>query len=139
MFFVFTWSSDLVGGRFLNHSHLLSVPAAQSRSSASEEVKGRPSLQLMLPHRLANGQMQPYAGRFLPLFIRVKDRHTVNPPQPLTLVFVGEAPLSDGVAGGEALPGDGVVGGDGHGQDPGVGGHAARRRLTAVATDVGAH
>lgn len=58
---------------------------------------------------------------------------------PPTLVFVGEAPLSDGVAGREALPGDGVVGGDGHGQDPGVGGDAARGRLTAEATDVGTH
>lgn len=60
------------------------------------------------------------------------------PLRPLTL-RVGEAPLPDGVAGGEALPGDGVVSGDGHGQDASVGGHAARRRLAAVATDVGPH
>lgn len=95
----------------------------------------------MLLHRFANGQIQPYAGQFLRLFIRVNDLDSVKPlpPPPLTLVFVGEAPLSDGVAGGEALPGDGVVSGDGHGQDPSVGGHAARRRLTAVATNVGTH
>lgn len=60
-------------------------------------------------------------------------------PWILTLVFVGEAPLPDGVAGGETLLGDGAVCGDGHGQDPGVGGHAARRRLAAVATDVRTH
>lgn len=67
---------------------------------------------------------------------------TLDPPSPprfLTLVLVGEAPLSDGVAGGEPLLGDGAVGGDGHGQDPGVGGHTARRRLATVPTDVGAH
>lgn len=110
----------------------------------------------MLFHRFANDKI----GQFLRVFFRINERKLKNPrvrlpsnatrhpgppprpprsPRPLTLVFVGEAPLSDGVAGGEPLLGDGAVSGDGHGQDPGVGGHTARRRLAAVPTDVGAH
>lgn len=107
----------------------------------------------MLFHRFANGQIKSLAGQFLRGFFRINERKLKNPPvrlpsnatrrpgppRRLTLVFVGEAPLSDGVAGGEPLLGDGAVSGDGHGQDPGVGGHTARRRLAAVPTDVGAH
>lgn len=69
-----------------------------------------------------------------PLFLTLHD-----PPRPLTLVLVGETPLSDGVASGEPLLGDGAVSGDGHGQDAGVGGHTGRRLLAAVPADVGTH
>lgn len=69
---------------------------------------------------------------------KVKEPTLFNPPL-LTLIFVQEAALADGVVGGEAFSGDGAVGGDGHGQDAGVGDDLAWRRQATVSTDVGTH